>query len=84
MATLVLTVGATVSTKTFNDGKGAKIIADYVAQNEDPVNGTNQEKLDWFLDSILATALESHRSRVITVEKANAVASANAKFETWT
>jgi hypothetical protein len=48
MAAITVSVATvTGSTPVINNTKASAIIADFIAANNGPVNGTNQEKLDW-------------------------------------
>lgn len=48
MAAITVTISTvTGSTPTVNNTKATAIVADFIAANNGPVNGTNQEKLDW-------------------------------------
>ncbi len=50
MANLTVTVGTlSATTPNINNTKAQEIINDYIAANNGPVNGTNQEKLDWYV-----------------------------------
>ena len=65
MASLTLTVGTITSTKNANNTTVAALIADYVAAYGGPVNGTNQEKADWFLDRMVKHIREASNGQSV-------------------
>lgn len=52
MGQLTVTVGPVTGTKTFNDTTGTVILDDYIAAYDGPVDGTNQQKLDWIVNHL--------------------------------
>lgn len=53
MASITITVGPITATKTAGDAAAQAILADYIAAYNGPVNGTNQQKLDWIVTDLV-------------------------------
>ncbi len=58
MATLSLTVGPVTATRTVATATAMTSIGNYLAAYGGPVAGTNQEKLDWYFDHLIAHTRE--------------------------
>ncbi len=54
MAVLSLTVGPVTATRTINTATAMTSIGNYLLVYGGPVEDTNQEKLDWLLDHLVA------------------------------
>lgn len=86
MATLTFTVGAVTATKTTSNAVAAAIVDDYIAAYNGPVNGTNQQKADWFINDIARHIREVANGRAVRAsrEAAEAAAAATANTRDWT
>ncbi len=58
MATLSLTVGPVTATRTVTTATAMTSIGNYLLAYGGPVAGTNQEKLDWYFDHLIAHTRE--------------------------
>lgn len=81
MGQITITIGPVTATKPFNDAQGATIINAYIAQKGGPVDGSNQEKLDWYLNHIALHTLAVYQS--FDGAQAANLARQNAGQETW-
>ena len=84
MATLTMTVGAITSTKTATNVNANAIISGYIEARRGPVEGTPQEKLDWFVADLVKYVREQHallkRQKAIDISAVDAYTAA----ENWT
>lgn len=73
MATITVTIGAVSSTKNAANATAQTIIADYIAAQNGPTTGTNQEQLDWFLTNLMGqvrAVANGYRRRVLQEQAA--------------
>lgn len=86
MATLTITVGALTSTVNANNTKAAQILTLFVQEMNGPVNGTDQEKLDFVRDRIVAYLNDAARNRQRTNRALEAQATADSEVTSigWT
>jgi D-serine deaminase-like pyridoxal phosphate-dependent protein len=85
MATLTATVGAVTSTVTTTNANALAIIGDYVIANNGPVNGTNQEKLDWYVRELAkhTKAVANAQGIATLVEAERVTATATLASRDW-
>lgn len=53
MASITITVGPITATKTTTDATAQALLNDFIAAYAGPVNGTNQQKADWFVTQVV-------------------------------
>jgi hypothetical protein len=81
MATLSLTIGPVTATREIVTATALTSINNYLAAYGGPMNGTNQQKVDWYFDHLIAHTREvsrGHKRR--TAEQA---ASETVEEPTW-
>jgi hypothetical protein len=64
MGQLTVTVGTVTGTLTFDNTKGGQIINDYIAVYGGPTDGTNQEKMDWFILDLARHVRDAHHGKL--------------------
>lgn len=85
MASITITVGQVTATKNAGDAAAANILADYVAAYGGPVNGTNQQKLDWIVTDLVRHIREVANGASVKAAKdaAEATAVQTASTRQW-
>ncbi len=63
MATLSVSAGALTATRTTSNTNALVIINAYIKANNGPVGGTNQEKLEWYIDDLVKHTLSIANAR---------------------
>lgn len=82
MASITITVGPVTATKTAGDAAAQAILADYIAAYSGPVNGTNQQKLDWIVTDLVRHIREVANGASIKAAKDAAEATATQTVNT--
>lgn len=83
MGQLKVTVGAVNAALNFNDTQGARIINGYIAAYEGPTEGTNQEKLDWFVNHLSGHIRAVYMGNKLSVAVEDAREAAAEQAEDW-
>lgn len=83
MANFTLTVGSLSTTNTVDTTKAMAIIGNYITAYDGPVNGTNQQKIDWLLDHLQGHIRETAIGYNRRIAAAAAAAAAEQAEATW-
>lgn len=83
MGQLILSIGPLNSVRNFDNAAGNIIFSNYIAAFDGPVDGSNQEKLDWFVAHLAAHVQAIHAGYVRRQAMETATADANAGLVEW-
>ena len=83
MGQLRIAVGPVVAALDFNDTSGAEIINGYIAAYGGPVDGTNQEKLTWFVAHLGRHVRDVHAGQRAQKAAEDARATAESGADEW-
>lgn len=85
MASITITVGPLTATKTAGDAAAQAILNDYIVAYNGPVNGTNQQKLDWIVTDLVRHIREVANGASVKAAKdaAEATAVQTASTRQW-
>lgn len=83
MGKLLIDIGVLTATKQITNAKAKLIVDGFVAAQGGPVNGTDQEKMDWFIERVSEYVRDVYRRHKREVAIVEAQAAAEAGTETW-
>lgn len=83
MGKLLIDIGALTATKQIANAKAKLIVDGFVAAQGGPVTGTEQEKMDWFIERISEYVRDVYRRHKREVAIVEAQVAADATTETW-
>lgn len=83
MGNLQISIGSFSASKQFNNASGAAIVNGFVLAQGGPVNGTEDEKLTWFLERISEYVRDVYRRNKKGIAIVEAEAEAEATTEAW-
>ena len=85
MAAITITVGPLTATRSAGDVAAQAILNDYITAYSGPVNGTNQQKLDWIVGDLVRHIRETANGASVKVARdaAEAAAAQTANARSW-
>jgi len=83
MGKLMIDTGTISATKQINNAKAKPIVDGFVAAQGGPVEGTEQERLVWFVERVMEYVRDVYRRNKRAVAIAEAEVTAEAAVETW-
>lgn len=83
MGKLLIDVGQLTSSKQIANAKAVVIVNGFVEAQGGPIDGTQQEKLDWFIDRVAEHVRDVYRRHKREVAVSEAARTAETSTETW-